>query len=351
MNQEKYKEIGAETLYHSYSKMDTYSFGRKYSSTDVLSNMTSDNPDNLMRFLFLLYNVMQLYISENYGRLISLCKNSTKYFKTDLFKIQKHCEKKKLREKIDAVRAIYDDDKSSIRNLIDCLYKNGFISETTFTAFGENPEYIEVLDIQLKELKNLADYLSVPHISTQHGVKGESHTSVVFVAADNYSTPNVRMYSFFKLWSRIDFSLPEFEQFYYSYVKKTLEVENALGMKTSQLTAETHNKSERNRTILARHSTDALAEYQGNQIFDLLCKDAFSAYLSKPNVSNAKKIFKISDIEGILTAYKLFYVGCSRARKNLLVIVDKKKIADFQDAFSQKAKQVGFNINDTDSTI
>lgn len=73
-------------------------------------------------------------------------------------------------------------------------------------------------------------------------------------------------------------------------------------------------------------------------------KDDFTAYLTKSTVSNAKSIFKISKIEGILTAYKLFYVGCSRARKNLVIVVDETKINKFENEFKAKLISIGFAI-------
>ena len=73
-------------------------------------------------------------------------------------------------------------------------------------------------------------------------------------------------------------------------------------------------------------------------------KDDFTAYLTKSTVSNAKSIFKISKIEGILTAYKLFYVGCSRARKNLVIVVDETKINKFENEFKAKLISIGFEI-------
>lgn len=75
-----------------------------------------------------------------------------------------------------------------------------------------------------------------------------------------------------------------------------------------------------------------------------LLKDDFIAYLAKSTVGNAKNIFKISKIEGILTAYKLFYVGCSRARKNLVVVVDETKINKFENEFKAKLISIGFEI-------
>ena len=72
-------------------------------------------------------------------------------------------------------------------------------------------------------------------------------------------------------------------------------------------------------------------------------------------VSNAKNILRISKIEGILTAYKLFYVGCSRVRKNLVIVVDETKINKFENEFKVKLAAIclevqGFPIQDTPTT-
>ena len=328
--------------------METYSFGRKYSPTDILSDMSNDNPDVLIRFLFLLNNVMQLYSNENYGMLISICKKNNQYFNSAQFRITKHTDKKRIKDKFDTVKTVYEKDGCLFRDVIKCLSDNEIIPETVKNSFEGIAEYSRVLDIEVIEVKKLADYLTMPHISTQHGVKGESHQSVIFVADDNDNNPNVRMYAFFELWSRLNFSLPEFENFFYSYNSIIKTVEEEIGMKTYKLTVETHNRCEKNKAILIKYSKQALNIYEGNKIFDALCKDDFVAYLSKQNVSNAKKIFKITKIEGILTAYKLFYVGCSRARKNLIIVVDKKKVEQFKDEFISKIKNIGFLYKNLD---
>lgn len=345
MNKEKYEEIGAKNLYSAYEGMEAYSFGRKYSPTDILSDMSSDNPDTLIKFLFLLNKIMQFYISENYGMVISICKKESRYFIPSHFKIKRHTDKKCIKDKFDAIKTVYEKDGCLIRDVIKCLSDNALIPDEVKNDFEESAEYQRVLDIEIKEVKNLVNYLSSPHVSTQHGVKGESHQSVIFVAADNNSTPNVHMYPFFELWSKINFSLPEFEDFFYSYSKTISAVEAELGIKISELTAETHNKCERRKAILTKYSKDVLTMYQGNKLFEELCKNDFIAYLTRQNVGNAKKIFKISKIEGILTAYKLFYVGCSRARKNLVIVIDKSKIAPFENAFIAKVQEIGFLIS------
>lgn len=76
----------------------------------------------------------------------------------------------------------------------------------------------------------------------------------------------------------------------------------------------------------------------------MLCKNYYEEYLKKPNVGNAKKCFKDSTVYGIVMAYKLFYVGCSRARKNLTVIVEDSKITEFREDFINKIKAIGFVV-------
>ncbi len=344
MNKEKYEEIGAKNLYSAYEKMEAYSFGRKYSPTDVLSDMSNDNPDALMKFLFLLNNIMMLYSKENYGMLISVCRKENRFFNSSLFQLKKHTDKKVLRDKFEAVKIVYERENCLIKDVIECLFEQSLISTTVKNIYEESAEYQQVLDIEIEEIKNLANYLNTPHISTQHGVKGESHPSVIFVAADNYSTPNVRMYSFFELWSRYNISLPEFEDLFYSYSKIIMEVEAKLGMRTSELNAETHNKNETNKKLLAEYSNQVLNTYRDNKLFEALLKDDFTTYLAKSTVGNAKNIFKISKIEGILTAYKLFYVGCSRARKNLVIVIDENKINKFENDLKTKLISTGFEI-------
>lgn len=344
MNKEKYEEIGAKNLYSAYEKMEAYSFGRKYSPTDVLSDMSNDNPDALMKFLFLFNNIMMLYSKENYGMLISVCRKENRFFNSSLFQLKRHTDKKVLRDKFEAVKIVYERENCLIKDVIECLFEQSLISTTVKNIYEESAEYQQVLDIEIEEIKNLANYLNTPHISTQHGVKGESHPSVIFVAADNYSTPNVRMYSFFELWSRYNISLPEFEDLFYSYSKIIMEVEAKLGMRTSELNAETHNKNETNKKLLAEYSNQVLNTYRDNKLFEALLKDDFTTYLAKSTVGNAKNIFKISKIEGILTAYKLFYVGCSRARKNLVIVIDENKINKFENDLKTKLISTGFEI-------
>ena len=78
--------------------------------------------------------------------------------------------------------------------------------------------------------------------------------------------------------------------------------------------------------ILSENEEKMLPDYIKERIImaDEIKKN--NKHLINAPAGSGKKIFKITEIEGILTAYKLFYVGCSRARKNLIIMVEKIKL-------------------------
>lgn len=57
-----------------------------------------------------------------------------------------------------------------------------------------------------------------------------------------------------------------------------------------------------------------------------------------------KIIFNNNLVRSTLTAYKLFYVGCSRAEEELVVLIDENQIENMQE-FKSCFKQIGFQIN------
>jgi len=90
LNNDKFKEIGASALYRAYSRMDKYSFLKKYHSNDVLSNNTQENPDPLMRFMFSFDSIMTLYKNKNFGSIITQCKLYKEFYSSTTYSITKH---------------------------------------------------------------------------------------------------------------------------------------------------------------------------------------------------------------------------------------------------------------------
>ena len=198
--------------------MEMYSFGKKYSASDVLSDLSDENPDILMRFLFFVIEIINYYKQSNYGVVISKCKKQTSFFIPTVLSIQHNSDKQVIKAMFDGIIEVCSAEDCTIKECLNTFQSFGLIKVKLIEDVFENTEYNEVLDIRLSEVKNIYAYINRPTISTQHGVKGESHQSVVFVAADSYNTPNVRMYDFFNLWAHNNFSLTEFEELYYEYL-------------------------------------------------------------------------------------------------------------------------------------
>ena len=70
--------------------------------------------------------------------------------------------------------------------------------------------------------------------------------------------------------------------------------------------------------------------YRDNKLFNALLKDDFTAYLAKCTESNAKNIFKISKIEGILTAYKFSMLVAQELERILLLSLKKLKLINLR---------------------
>ena len=51
-----------------------------------------------------------------------------------------------------------------------------------------------------------------------------------------------------------------------------------------------------------------------------------------------------SKIKNILLAYKLFYVGCSRAKKELTVFVSARKVESYEQQFIDTFSKMGFEV-------
>lgn len=340
-NKERFQEIGAKSLWNVYSRMDQYGFGKKYSAVNVLTDTSEDNPDEMMKFLFRISEMSDYWTRGQYGNLIFQCNKYKKYFDTSINSITTHADKLRIKHLWGAFFEIFNDNTKNIGELIKYLKDNQIIVESCLDKINPHKEYDKIFEVSVLEVRSLYKYLKEPHISTQHGVKGESHDTVVFVAADSFNEPIVHIYKFFEVWAKTDFSLNEFENFYYSYASFVSDLQNTIGIKTDNLNKELHEK---HKEYLIQQSDKILLKFANSKLFEGIARKAYSDYLKKQTVGNAKKCFKNSTVYGVLSAYRLFYVGCSRARKNLTIIVDKNKISNFINEFTEKAKIVGFDI-------
>ncbi|MBE6097416.1 MAG: hypothetical protein E7198_06400 [Schwartzia succinivorans] len=237
----------------------------------------------------------------------------------------------------------YQKKDSTIGAILKRCFEEGLLEEEYYYGIIEEKEYAPVLDVALSEIVILKNYIENPYISTQHGVKGESHDTVLFVAENNSRNPVVNMSKFFDLWSSVNVVLGDFDDFYYAYLKMIKSVENECKMKISEIKAADYS---RNEAFILEKISEFSDRYRDNDYYTVLLKEAYDAYFAKKNKGKAQACLKENAVYGVLAAYRLFYVGCSRARKNLAIVIDNADISGFKERLKSKFEDIGFEVEE-----
>ena len=340
-NKSRFYNIGVGELYDAYSGMEKYSFGKKYNAVDVLTKEEIRENDALLSFLFTVNIIVDYFTKEFYGEVFRIIRKAGTYFNCEKFIIRKHIDKHLVKDKLDDIVALYNELSITVDDFLSLCVEKKYIREEFYSAVVEENDYQLVKNVKVQEVKVLADYMSDPKISTQHGVKGESHDTVVFVADNSRSNPVVHMSKFFEMWSNIDITLSEFDAFYYIYSQMLNQIENKIGMKCSQLKADTYISVA---SIIDEELQAFTKKNETNPYYIQLLKVKMDKYFGKKNVTNVKECLKEGTVYGPLCAYRLFYVGCSRAKRNLVIMINKKDIEDFEDKLRNKLMITGFNV-------
>jgi DNA helicase-2/ATP-dependent DNA helicase PcrA len=340
-NKSRFYNIGVGELYDAYSGMEKYSFGKKYNAVDVLTKEEIRENDALLSFLFTVNIIVDYFTKEFYGEVFRIIRKAGTYFNCEKFSIRKHIDKHLVKDKLDDIVALYNELSTTVDDFLSLCVEKKYIREEFYSAVVEENDYQLVKNVKVQEVKVLADYMSDPKISTQHGVKGESHDTVVFVADNSRSNPVVHMSKFFEIWSNIDITLSEFDAFYYIYSQMLNQIENKIGMKCSQLKADTYISVA---SIIDEELQAFTKKNETNPYYIQLLKVKMDKYFGKKNVTNVKECLKEGTVYGPLCAYRLFYVGCSRAKRNLVIMINKKDIEGFEDKLRNKLMITGFNV-------
>lgn len=345
-NRERFEQIGAGNLFNAFSNIEKYGFGKKVSATEILLNGDeTDNKDDLLKFIIIMYKVNDCWQKKIYGSFLKKCRDNKKIFNIQSVALRSVENKKYLYDLWKEIFEKFNDRNTTIGQLINLMNSKNLLEKRFIDTIDADNIYSEVMDIPLYEAINLENSNANPNVSTQHGVKGESHDSVVFVAEDSKrNDPRISMYDFFRVWSQTDFSIDKFEEFYFEYLLFCKEVTEYLGFNIKDIKQNLLNTYKQ---YLIDKSNIIIEKYNENNIFNILCRDTYEDYIDHPTCKNAKNCFKDSIVANVLSAYKLFYVGCSRACKNLTVVVDKNGIENFSEAFINKVEAVGFKIADS----
>lgn len=338
-NQKRFSDWGCGNIFHAYQNIPKYKHGQKHSAADVLSRAKeNDNPDDLLKLLSFVDDVCAYISDRRHSDVIRLLKSSD-YISDASCKFD---NKNSIEDAMNEVRLICKEynDLEYVKDLSSKIQNNEMFSEKAKNILTR-PEYEHVTEIKMDEVLSLMKNISNPQSSTQHGVKGEGHNLVTFFCEDSKPL-NVRMYDFLELLSKKTFNLnfQDLQNFYYSIKRKFYKIFSELDVTSfSKINSTAHVKCKpKIQEFLQDLSKDVSVEY-----YKEFLEDPVQKYSSNETLKNLKEI-KLRRIEGVLNAYKLFYVGCSRAKFELKVIVDKSKINHFQADLITKMKRMGFDV-------
>lgn len=340
-NKERFSDIDAIHLYDAFNSMEKYSFGKAVSAVDVLTTRYEDNPDALLKVLFCVVDLLKLYKAQQYGSIIQILKGNKSIFSKESWNIQTHIDKETVFNSLKRVFNIIESKDKTIADLIICLADAHLLNEAYLSGIVDDDDYKLAELVPVIEVVHVADYLCNPRVSTQHGVKGESHDSVVFVAEDSSGDPRVAMYRFFEMWGQIQISAKMLNRFYYDFAAEVGNIQRSIGIKVSDLKKDTYAANEE--MIKAKLHT-VFDRFKDDSYFQFIYGADYESYFSKPGVTKVKDCLKDNAVYGILSAYKLFYVGCSRARKNLTILLDSSKIQGNFELQKKRFEEMGFQV-------
>lgn len=349
-----------ENVFNAISNI--YPQGSKLSPIDVMLPPKGErSPDILVEFFYSFAKIKEAFDNRHYAEVIQLL-NSQLFVALDgrkklvfhsSMKVSEHVDKVRLQTTLKEAFEKYSfDSKYNLEEFLDYLAVQNII----VCDFIEHVHHIEndngmavyqqLLANGLSEMKRLINYKDNQSISTQHGVKGEGYPKVCFWGEDSKSNrPFVYMYDFFKLYTQLDnFDLKSFQDFYYEFKSSINELEKNLEIRISNL--KSPNITEENIYLL----DEILNKFEGNIYFDEIFKGTRNDYKEKrennklPTLKSIQAIFKPDTVNRILVAYKLFYVGCSRAKDELVVLINQEEISTFEARFKDKMRSVGFKI-------
>lgn len=344
------ENLSAEDIYQEFSKV--YPITSKVAPMDVLLPIdNNDNPDLLIKFIYIFSDILNNHRLENYGLVIQLIQNASfkterkniAIFNSNILKVTHHKDKIILKRKLDNASILFTKrNKQPLLFYLESLLKKEIISKDFYKMIlletNRNVDFIYTnpLVIPVRKYVCLDDYRREPMVSTQHGVKGEGYDKVLFVSQDS-SNPGIDISGFFNLFSKLnEFNLNDFQNFYYEFKKDVSCVEERARRKLGQFNAGL-------RDAYQNEFSRIFNKYQNNNYFKEINSNGI---IFKENLALAKfkVMFSYNKVRNILTAYKLFYVGCSRAKEDLVVLVEQSMVSNFIDPFISKMEQCHFSI-------
>lgn len=95
---------------------------------------------------------------------------------------------------------------------------------------------------------------------------------------------------------------------------------------------------------------EAMKRQNGNSDSDLFYETVLDGIMQKKNYKEKSDEEKKNEyakyVSGLMMAFRIFYVGCSRAERILRVVMSKEELVNLniEDSIKEKFKNLGFKV-------
>ncbi|MEK0307291.1 UvrD-helicase domain-containing protein [Bifidobacterium favimelis] len=395
VNDERFNELGIGELFRHYSKCKEYSFGSEHSASEILLPSYYDEAvDDIDRFILTLVKINRLLNPGTQNNRVGANTQEERNKSINealrlaggkqahgLFNQRKLSTLKQsgtgpllfsdLQNYLDALAAQAAEAESdeTVEHLIESARtENDLIDRDWYQQLTQEDDiYTNVKDLPCQQFSRQFDLIGEPQLlsaSTQHGVKGESHDSVIFMAQDHLGHPPIlRMYDCIKLICQgkkfnLQYLLGK-QQSIEQLAQATWGEEGIQPIiKQDNFVRKYHDDSE-SCVRFASGIKGLFAETETDQLlYNITMKSPVERFLHIASRQQGegvpanilKKMGNVGlAIPQITAAFRLLYVGCSRAMNSLYIILDKSDVDDHfpgedYSCLKDKFKNMGFQI-------
>lgn len=369
-NKERFEQYELTDLFNAYSDSKQYGYISEYSLADVLLPDTCDESvDDLDSYILQLIRISKTpeqdmanaafnLLSEKksvslFGnRLRALTNNSTSHLThSDLISVMN--DMKKLTEIISG--------GETIEKLLQCAAAKGLINRSWYEQLLAGDKiYDTVKSVSCSQFVKQYEIIENPDeqcASTQHGVKGESHESVIFVTEDSTrNEPRLSMYDCVEIISTTDdFNLAyvqEYQRKCYELAEKYFHSIEPISKKDVFMQCYQQNKQ-----VCQDFANDMRQLFQTNnnldrQFYEVALSKTIDPFLDRCNVGSCNKTIlgRMGAIDSIfsrlMTAFRILYVGCSRAKSELRIVMEREQLINrgCEEAVASKFQALGFSL-------
>lgn len=342
---ERFEHYDLSEIYNAYDRLEKYKYGNRFNVLDVLLPEHYDStPDDIVRFMFTIVRLKESAESNQFNSIVQILRNDFHKSYDSLLDTNGVVSVGILFKYIEELREITKFsnytvkkilDWASGRALVDHDWAEGILEEDVYTKVkmwknreAQIRENAYVQNVKLEQFEKLYELVEHPeksHCSTQHGVKGEGHESIIFEMEDSLKyEPFLPMHQCMRLLVGVN-------SFNLDYLfNKYNEIQNYWEESTFDAMFE------------AIKSQDG---DNGSELFYEIVLEEIKKKYDKKSDEEKKKAYR-KYIADLMTAFRIFYVGCSRAKSILRVVMNKKELEKLGivDSLGEKFKELGFNV-------